>query len=512
MLAEKLKLIKPGETRTRFAPSPTGSLHLGGARTALFNYLFAQKNKGIFVLRIEDTDKERSLIKFEENILESLKWLGIEWNEFYRQSERINIYRQYLEKLLKDNKAYYCFCSESELESQKQYQMSQGIAPHYTGKCADLNEKTINKYLTEKKPAVIRFRTKAKKIVFTDLIRGKLEFDAGLMGDMVIAKNLDTPLYNFAVTVDDHEMKINHIIRGEEHISNTPRQILIQEALNFNQPFYAHLPLILAPDKTKLSKRHGANSITDFQEQGYLPETLINFMALLGWSAGPETKEVYSLPSLIKEFSLEKIQKSGAIFNIKKLDFLNGFYLRQKSIDKLTELCLPYLIETNLIVPQFETEQYPPAYGGKEIKQIYKNPETNKEISFDYLKKIISIYQERLKKLSEISELVDFFFKKDFFSDKNLLKWKEMSDKEIKNSLNLSKKILNQVEQEDWIKENLENLLMAEAGKRKDRGELLWPLRAALTGKQSSAGPFEIAEILGKQETLKRIDNASKQL
>jgi nondiscriminating glutamyl-tRNA synthetase len=512
MLAEKLKLIKPGETRTRFAPSPTGSLHLGGARTALFNYLFAQKNKGIFVLRIEDTDKERSLIKFEENILESLKWLGIEWNEFYRQSERINIYRQYLEKLLKDNKAYYCFCSESELESQKQYQMSQGIAPHYTGKCADLNEKTINKYLTEKKPAVIRFRTKAKKIVFTDLIRGKLEFDAGLMGDMVIAKNLDTPLYNFAVTVDDYEMKINHVIRGEEHISNTPRQILIQEALNFNQPFYAHLPLILAPDKTKLSKRHGANSITDFQEQGYLPETLINFMALLGWSAGPETKEVYSLPSLIKEFSLEKIQKSGAIFNIKKLDFLNGFYLRQKSIDKLTELCLPYLIETNLIVPQFETEQYPPAYGGKEIKQIYKNPETNKEISFDYLKKIISIYQERLKKLSEISELVDFFFKKDFFSDKDLLKWKEMSDKEIKNSLNLSKKILNQVEQEDWIKENLENLLMAEAGKRKDRGELLWPLRAALTGKQSSAGPFEIAEILGKQETLKRIDNASKQL
>ena len=435
MLAEKLKLIKPGEVRTRFAPSPTGLFHVGGARTALFNYLFALKNKGSFILRIEDTDKERSLPEFEENILESLEWLGIKWNELYRQSERTNIYAKYLEKLLEENKAYYCFCSEEGLKAEKQYQMSQGIAPHYTGKCSKLNKETANKYLNEKKPAVIRFRIVPKKVSFVDLVRDKLEFDTGLMGDIVIAKDLNSSLYNFAVIVDDFEMKISHVIRGEEHISNTAKQILLQEALNFPQPIYVHLPLILATDKTKLSKRHGTNSISEFKKQGYLSEALINFMAFLGWSPGEENREIYSLPALIKDFSLEKIQKSGAIFNIKKLEFLNGFYLRQKSIEKLTELCLPYLIQASLIIPKFKNEQYPPAYGGIEIKQIYQCLETKKEISFNFLKKIILIYQERLKKLSEIPELVDFFFKKDLVYDKSLLKWKEMSEKEIKTIL-----------------------------------------------------------------------------
>ena len=350
MNPEEFKFRKPGEVRTRFAPAPTGLLHLGGARTALFNYLFAKKYQGAFVLRIEDTDIERSKPEYEKDIIESLKWLGIEWNEFYRQSERQKIYAQYLKKLLEEDKAYYCFCSEEELEAQRQYQLSIGEAPRYSGKCAGLSPEEVEKFKADGKPAVIRFRVPAKKIEFNDLIRGKLEFDTSLFGDFVIAKNLTSPLYNFACVVDDFEMKISHVIRGEEHISNTPKQILLQEALNFPSPQYAHLPMILAPEKTKLSKRHGAMGISEFKKEGYLPEALVNFIAFLGWNPGGE-REIYSMSSLIKEFSLEKVQKSPAVFNIKRLNFLNGFYIRQKSVEKLTELCLPYLIEQGLIEP-----------------------------------------------------------------------------------------------------------------------------------------------------------------
>jgi len=357
MLNEVFKFITPGEVRVRIAPSPTGLLHIGLARTALFNYLFAKKNQGAFVLRIEDTDLERSSPEFEKDIIEGLRWLGIIWTEGpdiggdygpYRQSERLKSYSQCLEKLLAEDKAYYCFCSEEELESQRQYLMSRGEPAVYSGKCAKLSKEQVKKYLREKKPSVIRFRTPVKKLAFEDLIRGEIEFDTGLIGDMVIAKDLSTPLYNFAVVVDDYEMRINHVIRGEDHISNTPKQILLQEALGFLRPAYAHLPLILGPDKRKLSKRHGDVSVSEYRKSGYLPEALVNFMALLGWNPGTD-REIFSLASLAKEFSLDKVQKGGAIFNLKRLDYLNGFYLRQKSKEKLTELCLPYLIEAGLI-------------------------------------------------------------------------------------------------------------------------------------------------------------------
>ena len=360
MEPEEFKFRKPGEVRTRFAPAPTGLLHIGGARTCLFNYLFAKKNEGVFILRIEDTDIERSGPEYEKDIMESLKWLGIEWDEGpdvgsatpdygpYRQSERLNIYAKYLERLLAEDKAYYCFCSEEELEAQRQYQLSIGEAPRYSGKCANLSKEEVQRLRGAGEPAVIRFRVPSKKIEFNDLIRGKLEFETSLMGDIVIAKDLTTPLYNFACVVDDFEMKISQVIRAEEHISNTPKQILLQEALNFPSSQYAHLPMILAPDRTKLSKRHGAVGISEFKKEGYLPEALVNFMAFLGWNPGGE-REIYSMPSLIKEFSLERVQKGGAIFNIKRLDFLNSFYIRQRSVEKLTELCLPYLIEAELI-------------------------------------------------------------------------------------------------------------------------------------------------------------------
>lgn len=348
MVSDQFKFQKPGEVRTRFAPAPTGIFHIGNARTALFNYLFTKKYEGVFILRIEDTDIERSKPEYEKDIVESLKWLGIEWDEFYRQSERFPIYRKYLEKLLEENKAYYCFCSEEELEAQRQYQLSIGEPPRYSGKCANLSQEEVEKLRKAGKPAVIRFRVPSKKIEFNDLIRGKLEFDTSLMGDIVIAKDLTTPLYNFACVVDDFEMKISQVIRGEEHISNTPKQILLQEALNFSSPQYAHLPMILAPDRTKLSKRHGAVGISEYRTEGYLPEAVVNFIAFLGWNPGTE-REIYSLPSLIKEFSIERVQKGGAIFNIKRLDFLNSFYIRQRSVEKLTELCLPYLIEAGFL-------------------------------------------------------------------------------------------------------------------------------------------------------------------
>jgi glutamyl-tRNA synthetase len=533
---DDFKFIKPGEIRVRIAPSPTGPLHIGTARTALFNYLFAKENQGSFILRIEDTDLERSDPVFEADIIDNLKWLGIEWNEGpdingkhapYKQSQRLNTYAKYLEKLLVKEQAYYCFCSEEELEEERQYKMSIGQAPIYSGKCKNLSPETVKNHLAQGKSSIIRFKTPFKKLAFNDLIRGKIEFDTSLIGDFGIAKppttfqrenltkqqNLQkvvggyTPLYNFAVVIDDFEMNITYVIRGEDHISNTPKQILIQEVLDFPRPKYAHLPLILGPDRTKLSKRHGATSIAEYKNQGYLPEAMVNFMAFLGWNPGNE-REIYSMPSLIKEFSLERVQKGGAVFNIKRLDFLNGFYIRQRSIEKLTELCLPYLIEEGFIAPLFEEGQYPPAYGGMEIKQNYRISETGEEISFEFLKKVIGIHQERLKKLSEISDLADFFFKKKLEYDKNLLMWAKMGDREISYSLDRLRKILSKIEITDWNKENLSKILILEAEKMPNKGELLWPLRVALTGKEASAGPFEIAEILGKEKTLERLKEA----
>ncbi len=482
MISNNFKLKRLGETRVRLAPSPTGFFHIGTARTALFNYLFAKKQQGRFILRIEDTDIERSDKKFEKDILDNLKWLGLQWDEGpYRQSERLDIYKKYLEKLLKEGKAYHCFCSKEELEAQRQYQMSIGQPPRYNGKCRDLGEDQVKQNLEKRSRSVIRFKVPGKIVKFDDIIRGGVEFDAKLLGDISIAKYSDgvfNPLYNFAVVVDDFEMEISHVIRGEDHLSNTPKQILIQEALEFAQPKYAHVPLILGPDRSKLSKRHGAVAVNGYKKLGYLAESLVNFMALLGWNSGTE-REVFSLNSLIKEFSLKQVQKGGAIFNLKKLDWFNSFYIRQKPIEKLTELCLDYL-------PQ--------------------------AVDFNKAKKIVAAYSGRLKNLSEIDQLTKFLFKEIDYS-KELLKWKDMPNKELKKAIDRLLKVLSKIKLEDFDKENLEKVLMPEAEKFSkvgDRGCLLWPLRVALTGKKASAGPFEVADILGKEETLKRLKQAKK--
>ncbi|MDI6883050.1 MAG: glutamate--tRNA ligase [Patescibacteria group bacterium] len=521
-MIEDLKLIRPGEVRVRIAPAPTGPLHLGTARTSLFNYLFARKYQGSFILRVEDTDLERSSKEWEKEMRKGLKWLGIDWQEGpdiggkygpYRQSERKEIYKKYLDKLLADKKIYYCFCSQEELEDYRNYLMSIGQPPRYSGKCRELSETEVEKNLKRGKPYVLRFKTPSKKVSFKDLLRGKIEQETESFGDIVVAKNLFTPLYNLACVIDDFEMKISHIIRGEDHIPNTPKQILIAEALGIETPKYLHLPLILGQDRAKLSKRHGPVAIADYKKAGYLPEAVVNFIALLGWNPGTE-REIFSIPSLIKEFSFEGIQKSGAVFNPQKLDWLNGFYIRSKSPKTLTELCLPYLIRAGLIIPVFKTEQYPPAYGGGLITQNFRIKETAEEISFVCLQNIVKLYQERLKKLSEIPILIDFFFKKQLDYKKELLRWKNIEDKEIKKSLDRTKKLLQKIKPDNWTKEKLQEVLLKLAQElgAGDRGKVLWPLRVALTGKETSASPFEIAEVLGKEKTLKRIKEARKKL
>lgn len=484
----------------RFAPSPTGPLHVGGARTALFNYLFARQNKGKFILRIEDTDKERSLQKWTDEILEELKWLGIDWNEGpdiggdfgpYKQSQRIDIYKKYLEKLLKEKNAYYCFCSEDELEAKRQDQLSRGVAPKYDGKCKNLSETEVQNKLSENQPSVIRFKISDKKIKFNDLVRGEVEFDSGLLGDIVIAKNLESPLYHFAVVIDDFEMKISHIIRGEEHLSNTPRQILLQEALDFHQPVYAHLPLMLNSDRSKLSKRQGDVALKDYHSQGYLPEAMVNFMVLLGWNPGTE-KEIFTLQQLAKEFSIQKVQKAGAVFNMQRLDFINGFYIREKPVKKLAELCKPYLKKAGLLVEGQASESK--------------------------LEKIIEISKTRMKKLSDIAELADFFLKDKLDYGKDTLKWDGMQDKDIKGALLLCDKLLSELK--DWDIKRIEEVLLAATGEfnkqkgypEKNKGFLLWPMRVALSGRQFSPSPFEIANILGREKTLLRISQAIKKL
>ncbi|MCP6726676.1 MAG: glutamate--tRNA ligase [Patescibacteria group bacterium] len=476
-------------TRTRFAPSPTGPLHMGSVRTALFNYLFAKQNKGKFILRIEDTDKERSAKEWEGDIIEQLSWLGLKWDEGpdkegsygpYRQSERTELYKTYLQKLLDDKNAYHCFCTGEELEAHRQEQTSRGETPKYSGRCREISETEQKEKLKAGNNGVIRFVVEPKKVTFKDLIRGKIEFDMSLSGDIVIAKDLDTPLYNFSVVVDDSEMAISHVIRGEDHISNTPRQILIAEALAFTIPEYAHLPLLLGEDRSKLSKRHGNNSVKRFREEGYLPEAILNFLALLGWNPGDE-REIFSLKDLVKEFKTERVQKGGAVFNLKRLDWINARYLKEKSVSELAQDAVPF----------FETAGFTP-----------KDKKTTE--------KIVALYKERMHKIAEIAEYAGFFFQDFLKYDKELLSWKGSDSETTKAMLKKAESIL--IEVKDWKEETIEKVLMEAAEKEENRGLLLWPLRVALTGQKSSPSPFEVADVLGKEATLQRIKEATNKL
>lgn len=340
------------EVRVRFAPSPTGPFHIGGARSALFNYLVAKHTGGKFVVRIEDTDRKRSTSESEENIKEALKWLGINWDEGidvggpdgpYRQTERLEIYKKYTEKLLAEGKAYYCFCTQEELEAEKEEQLKKGETPVYSGKCSHLSKETVEQYLKEGRPYVIRIATpKNETLEVDDLVRGHVTFDSNKVGDFVIVKSDGIPVYNYCVVIDDALMHITHVIRAEEHLSNTPRQIVLYHALGFDVPKFAHVSLILGADKKKMSKRHGATSVQQYRDAGYLPDALVNFLGLLGWTPNSD-QEIFSRDELIQQFTLDRVAKNPAVFDIEKLNWINFHYMKQLDADQLLSVCLPHL-------------------------------------------------------------------------------------------------------------------------------------------------------------------------
>ncbi len=489
--------------RVRMAPSPTGYLHIGTARTALFNFLYARRNAGTFVLRIEDTDLERSDPMFEKDILDGLRWLGIQWDEGpdiggpfgpYRQSERLDIYKKYLQILQEKGLLYECFCTKEELEREREEQLWSKQPPKYSGICKHLTEIQKQAFEKEGRISTLRFKVVEKKITVTDLIRGEIEFDTSLIGDVIIAKDINTPLYNFAVVVDDYEMEITHIIRGEDHISNIPKQILLQEALGFPTPQFAHLSMILNPDRTKLSKRMNKVSLLEYKNEGYLPEAMVNFMVLLGWNPGGE-KEIFTLQELQVLFSLDGVHKAGAVFDMQKLDWFNGSTIREKNPEEILSLLVPYLQSMECIT-----------YSDDE-----SIAENGLRFNRDGLKKVVLLEQGRIKKLSEIGEKTRYIFEKTREYEPSLLQWKDMSSEEIRGSLQFVYDVVDGIPTERFEKSLLEQTLkdiIKETGRK--NGAVLWPFRVSLTGLEASPGPFEVADVLGKKETLARIRDAQK--
>ncbi len=480
----------PGNAvRVRFAPSPTGPLHVGGVRTALFNWLFARRYGGTFILRIEDTDKTRSEARHEQDIFDGLSWLGLDWDEGpltngnrlpvasdkgaygpYRQSERTALYRKYLEALMAKGDAYYCYCTKDELEAQREAAASQGLPPKYSGHC-----RAHAAPPTGKKPEVIRFRIPEVKVEFKDLARGKVVFDAALFGDIAIAKDLDTPLYNFAVVVDDELMKITHVIRGEDHLSNTPKQILMQRALGFREPFYAHIPLILNPDRSKMSKRFSDTTLASYREKGYLPAALVNFLALLGWHPKGD-REVMSVKELIGAFDLERIQPAGAVFNEEKLNWLDREHLKVFDDGEIATLVTPFA----------EKEGFHADRG--------------------FLERMVAVERTRANTLRDFIDGGRFFFAIPAY-EADLLVWRESTPDEARAALTRVKDGLALISADAFYAEDLRGAVSAAVGDRK-RGVVLWPLRVALSGLRASPDPIEIMGVLGREESLRRIETA----
>lgn len=432
---------------TRIAPSPTGVLHVGTARTALINYLYAKQQGGTFTIRSEDTDKARSTKEFEDNILEGLEWLGITHDTFVRQSEEVAHHTEALQTLISEDKAYISK-EESKNEPGKEVE-------------------------------VVRLRNPGKTITFTDLIRGEVTFDTTELGDFVIARAIDDPLYHLAVVVDDNRGGITHVIRGEDHISNTPRQILIQEALGYERPVYAHLPLILGEDRSKLSKRHGAVSVDAYRTQGYLASALTNYLALLGWHPEGE-EEIFTLKELIEAFDLTRVQKGGAIFSLEKLNWINKHHLQTLSEDEFLTHITPFLPEALLAHTDRLTRLLP------DLRERVEVPSTLAEEDFSYLTETPTYEAEQLK-----------------FKGKG-------ESETIRTHLTKAKALLEEVS--DWSQPETIKDALWDYASEVGRGDVLWPLRMALSGKDRSPDPFTLAVVFGKEETLARIDLALSKL
>lgn len=474
------------EIRVRIAPSPTGNLHVGTARTALFNWLFARKNNGKFILRIEDTDLERSEEKYVRNIYDSLKAIGLNWDEGpdiggdyapYRQSERTEIYEKYAKKLVESGHAYYCWCSQEELDAEKERAQQEKKDFIYSGRCKAISREEAENFRQQGRIPVIRFSMPPRKLKFNDVIKGEIEFDTALTGDFVIMKSNGTPTYNFAVVVDDLEMKISHVIRGEDHISNTPRQILIYEAFGAEVPEFAHVGMILAPDRSKLSKRHGATAVSEFIEQGYLPEAFVNFLALLGWSP-PDEQEVKPLDEIKELFSLSKVSSTPAVFEFDKLNWLNGTYIRNLPLDDITGRAKKYLKEYDL--------------------SCYSEGQ---------LQEIVGAVRNNLVKLNEIPDSVDYFFGEniDIPADirENILKT-ELGQTVLSEFSRLAENF--DYQDTEKIHEQLGEF-RKQMKPLKPR-DVMWAIRAAITGRTHGADLSVVISLLGRERVLKRIHNA----
>ncbi|MBH41400.1 MAG: glutamate--tRNA ligase [Candidatus Magasanikbacteria bacterium] len=490
--------------KTRFPPSPTGFLHIGSLRTALFNYLIAKKLDGSFVLRIEDTDRERFVEGGVENIIQTLDWAGIQVDEGpyldegkniaqkgesgpYVQSQRLDIYKKHVQKLLEKGDAYYCFCSKERLSELRKKQEETKQPTGYDGHCRGMNKKDLEEKLNSGIPFVIRLAVpKEGKTTFTDAILGDISFDNSIIDDQVLMKADGFPTYHLAVVVDDHLMGITHISRGSEWLPSTPKHILLYIMFGWEIPVYAHQPLLVNEKKQKLSKRHGDVSVKDFKEKGYLIEALINFVAFLGWNPGDE-REIFSLKELENVFSLEKMAKSPAVFNREKLEWYNKQYMMQIDLDEVTKRAIPFFINAGVV----------------DKTQVDGLEE------FEYLKKVVDLERTRANTLVELVDSVGFIFAKDLVYDASLLVWKKSTKEDAKEKLIGLKVLLGSISESGWELASIEQVVKEWITKNEcGVGNTLWPLRVALSGQKNSPGPFDLVYVLGKEKVLKRISAA----
>ncbi len=462
--------------RVRFAPSPTGQLHLGGARTALFNWLYARKYDGKFLLRIEDTDKLRSKQEFTDQICDSLKWLGLDWDEeIVYQSTHIDLYKSAIEKLLKEGKAYRCFCLKEKIaEERKQVEMLGG-GYYYSGTCRDLGQKVVDENIKNSEPFSVRIAVPEGYTEFDDSIYGTIRVNNKEIDDFIIARTDGNPVYNLVVAIDDNDMKITHVIRGDDHLSNTPKQLMIYKALNYPIPEFAHLPMILGPDKKRLSKRHGATGVQEYREQGYLANSLINYLALLGWNPGTE-QEVFSPDELIKEFAIERVQKKSAVFDEKKLQWMSGQHISNKSASEI--------------------------YNSIRANDLNWRKSDDK----NYVLKVIELMKVRVKSLRELQiETLMFFEDPNNYDEKTVKKqWK---DNTVNNLITKFKESLDNIEL--WDAEQIEIALRNLAAQDNiSAGEIIHPTRLALSGVGSGPSLFAMMDLLGKEVCLRRLQKA----
>lgn len=477
--------------KVRFAPSPTGPFHIGGARSALFNWLVARHADGTFLVRIEDTDLKRSTKESEENIKDSLKWLGMNWDEGidvggphgpYRQTERLDLYKKEVQRLLDEGKAYYCYCSAEELEKSRKAQLDAGKTPIYDEHCRHLTEEEKAKYEAEGRKPVVRLKVRKDGVfAFDDMVRGHVEFQAAGVGDFIIMKSDGIPVYNFAVVIDDAFMEVTHVIRAEEHLSNTPRQLAIYEALGYKPPKFGHISLILGEDHKKMSKRHGATSVTEYRNMGYLPEAVVNYLALLGWTPKGE-QEIFTEEELIKQFSMKRVSSNDAVFDINKLNWINFQYMKKLDADQLYDLIFPFLVKAGYVDAAVSEEKK------------------------DWLKKVIWFMKDHIYFAGQAADELRFFFEDmPKITDEDVLAiMKEETSGKLLKAFIEDLKALETFDQAE-IKKCF-NACMKEQG---IKGKAAYePTRIALTGVTQGPGMFEMMELFGREKTMDRLEAA----